>query len=124
MTWKQELGHQLKAGRIAQHLSQKALATKIGRSRQIVVRYEKGHDAPGLEVLSAIAKALSIDRLVVAGQELRFGGDTSQPRVKSQPEQMRLEFGTEYTFRRATVKIEPQSDGKILITAEIPTRTA
>lgn len=124
MTWKQELGEQLRSERLKRGLSQKALATKVGKSRQIIVRYEKGHDAPGLEVLTLIAEVLRIPRLLVAGQEIKFGTDAAKTRLVNRPEQMTLEFGSEYTFRKAVVKIEPQSDGRLLITAEIPTRSA
>ena len=65
------LDHYIVTLRKEQHLTQEALANKIGLSKTQVYRYEKGTSQPTMEVLKQMAIALntSIDELVFDDNE-------------------------------------------------------
>jgi transcriptional regulator with XRE-family HTH domain len=61
MNWKKELATQLKYGRESAGLTQADLARQLDLSRQMISRYEAGHDTPGLDILIEIARMLDME---------------------------------------------------------------
>jgi transcriptional regulator with XRE-family HTH domain len=116
MSWKHELGRQIKQERESAGLTQADLAGQLDLSRQMIGRYESGHDAPAVDVLVEIARILEIE-FQVKGILVKFeqGGRRPRPLRK----QLKLEFEKPSRFDRALIEITP-SEGKILIKAEIP----
>lgn len=53
-----ELARQLKKLREASHLTQEALAEKVGTKQPSIARLERGHSVPKLDLLERIAHAL------------------------------------------------------------------
>ena len=99
-------------------LSQQALATAIGKSRQIIGRYEAGTDAPSVDALGSIALVLAMAEVSINGYKFsvqRQSGSTGAPII----EQLRLDFGREYVFQGTTLKITP-TKMSITITAIAP----
>ncbi len=62
------LGQTLRRIRLAQGLTQAALATAIGRSTDLISRIERGESAPSFETLEALSTALQTP------PEALFGG--------------------------------------------------
>ena len=54
------MGKRLKQLRVANHLSQAALAQRAGLARENVLRLEAGQQDPSLSTLTALAKALGV----------------------------------------------------------------
>jgi transcriptional regulator with XRE-family HTH domain len=115
MSWKHELGRQIKQGRESLGLTQAGLASQLDLSRQMIGRYETGQDAPAIDVLVEIARMLEIE-FQVKGILVKFeqGGRRPRPLRK----QLKLEFEKTRKFDRARIEITPSED-KILIKAEI-----
>jgi transcriptional regulator with XRE-family HTH domain len=116
MSWKHELGEQIKQERESAGLTQVDLANQLKVSRQMISRYERGEDAPAVDVLVELARVLDIE-FRVRGILVKFEHDTKRPRLLHK--QFKLEFEKPRRFDGAQVEITP-SEGKILIRAEIP----
>jgi transcriptional regulator with XRE-family HTH domain len=116
MSWKHELGRQIKQERESAGLTQADLASQLDLSRQMIGRYEAGHDAPAVDVLIEIARILEIE-FQVKGILVKFEQGDKRPRLVRK--QLKLEFEKPRRFDRAQIEITP-SEGKILIKAEIP----
>ncbi len=115
MSWKHELGRQIKQGRESSGLTQADLANELDVSRQMIGRYETGRDAPAVDILVEIARILEIE-FQIRGMlvKLEHGG---RPRLLRK--QLKFEFEKPRKFDRAQIEITP-TEGKILIKAEIP----
>jgi transcriptional regulator with XRE-family HTH domain len=116
MSWKHELGRQIKRERELAGLTQSDLAHQLDLSRQMIGRYEAGHDAPAVDVLAEIARILDIE-FRVRGIVVKCEQGQQWPRVLRK--QLKLDFEKAHRFQRAQIEITP-SEGKILIKAEIP----
>lgn len=116
MSWKHELGQQIKRERESASLTQVDLANQLKVSRQMISRYERGEDAPAVDVLVELARLLDIE-FRVRGILVKFEQDTKRPKLLHR--QLKLEFEKSRRFDGAQVEITP-SEGKILIRAEIP----
>lgn len=115
MTWKHELGRQIKQSRESSGLTQADLANQLDVSRQMIGRYETGRDAPAVDVLVEIARILEVE-FQIRGMlvKLEHGG-----RPRPLRKQLKFEFEKPRKFDRAQIEITP-TEGKILIKAEIP----
>jgi transcriptional regulator with XRE-family HTH domain len=116
MNWKHELGRQIKQERESAGLTQAELASQLDVSRQMISRYEAGHDAPAVDVLVEIARVLEIE-FQVKGILVRFEQGSRRPRLLHK--QFKLEFEKSRKFDRAQIEITP-TEGKLIIKAEIP----
>jgi transcriptional regulator with XRE-family HTH domain len=116
VTWKRELGQQIKRERESAGLTQVDLANQLKVSRQMVSRYERGEDAPAVDVLVELARLLEIE-FRIRGILVKFEEDSKRPRLLHK--QLKFEYEKARKFDGAQVEITP-SEGKILIRAEIP----
>ena len=116
MSWKHDLGRQIRQERDSAGMTQAELAKQLNVSRQMVGRYEAGADAPAVDVLVEIARILDIS-FNVKGIQLRFEAGSKRPKLLHK--QLKLEFEKPRRFDGAQIEITP-SEGKILIRAEIP----
>jgi transcriptional regulator with XRE-family HTH domain len=116
MNWKHELGRQIKQERESAGLTQAELASQLDLCRQMISRYEAGHDAPAIDVLVELARILDIE-FQVKGILVKFERGYKGPRLLHK--QLKLEYEKPRRFDRAQIEITP-SEGKILIKAEIP----
>ena len=118
MSWKRELGHQLRDARKAARLTQGQLATRLNVSRQMICRYEAGRDAPAVEVLALAATTLGVE-FQVLGLRINSQETPARPPLRPLPRQLSLKFNKARSFPHAVVRITPRK-GRILITADIP----
>lgn len=118
MTWKHELGIQIREARKAAAMTQDELAHELGVARQMIGRYESGHDAPSIEILGKAATVLGIE-FQVRGFRITFEATRRALRPPPRPQQLRLEFDKPHTFPGATVQITP-TKGKLIISAVVP----
>ena len=116
MSWKQDLGRQIRQERDSAGMTQAELAKHLDVSRQMVGRYEAGQDAPAVDVLVEIARILDVE-FQVKGITLRCEPSSKRPKLLQK--QLKLEFEKPRRFEGAKIEIMP-SEGKILIKAEIP----
>ena len=116
MSWKHELGQQIKRERESAGLTQLDLANQLKVSRQMISRYERGEDAPAVDVLVELARLLEIE-FRVRGILVKFEQDSKRPKLLHK--QLKLEYEKPRRFDGAQIEITP-SEGKILIRAEIP----
>ncbi len=116
MSWKQDLGRQIRQERDSAGMTQAELAKHLDVSRQMVGRYEAGQDAPAVDVLVEIARILDVE-FQVKGITLRCEPSSKRPKLLQK--QLKLEFEKTRRFEGAKIEIMP-SEGKILIKAEIP----
>lgn len=116
MSWKHELGRQIKRARESVGLTQADLANHLSISRQMIGRYETGRDAPAVDVLVEIGRILEIE-FQIRGILVKLEHGGRRPRVLRK--QLILEFEKPRRFDRAQIEITP-TEGKILIKAEIP----
>jgi transcriptional regulator with XRE-family HTH domain len=116
MSWKHELGRQIKQERESAGLTQAELATQLDVSRQMISRYEAGQDAPAVDVLVEMARILDI-QFQVKGILVKFEQGSKRPRPLHK--QLKLEFEKPRRFDGAQIEITA-SEGKILIKAQIP----
>lgn len=116
MSWKHELGRQIKQERESAGLTQADLASQLDVSRQMISRYEAGQDAPAVDVLVEMARILEIE-FQVKGILVRFEQSSKRPKLLHK--QLKLEFEKTRRFGGAQIEITP-IEGKILIKAEIP----
>jgi len=120
-SWKQALGLELRGAREKAGISQQALGKSIGKSRQIIGRYESGSDAPSLDVLGQISLKLEMTEINVNGYRFSITprGDSTSTELN---EQLQLELNREYVSPGATLKITPGRAG-ITITPMASTAT-
>ena len=116
MSWKHDLGRQIRHERDSAGMTQAELAKHLNVSRQMIGRYEAGDDAPAVDVLVEIARILEIE-FQVKGILIKFEQGSKRPKLVRK--QLTLEFEKPRRFDRAQIEITP-SEGKILIKAEIP----
>ena len=116
MSWKLDLGRQIRSERDSAGMTQAELAKQLNVSRQMIGRYEAGDDAPAVDVLVEIARILEIE-FQVRGILVKLERGSKHPKLVHK--QLRLEFEKPRRFDRAQIEITA-SEGKILIKAEIP----
>jgi transcriptional regulator with XRE-family HTH domain len=116
MDWKDKLGLQIKSARESLKLTQGQLASRVHVSRPMISRYERGRDAPVIDVLALLALELDV-KFEIPG--IRVGFESISPSLRPMPKQLRLDFEKSQLFPGAVISITP-SEGQILITAKIP----
>lgn len=118
MSWKKNLGEQIKAARKKSGMTQQKFADRIGVSRQMVCRYENGSDLPSLDTLSKIAGALDLGDVEIGGTRLSLARK-SPGRPQTTAVQLKLPLGQERRYRKAEVQVA-RKKGKLHVTAVIP----
>jgi transcriptional regulator with XRE-family HTH domain len=107
MSWRSELGRQIRDARVGQGLTQEKLAEKVGiKQRPLISRYEHGKDAPSVDVLARFADVLDTS-FRIDGHEL--GLVSARPRP-APPPQLAFEFDKEYRLSNATVTLTAGRD--------------
>ena len=97
MSWKINLGSQIKEARSRSGLTQVQLAEKLSVTRAQLGNYEKGVSAIPVNILAEIAEALQVEAFTVAGY--RVVPEKSRPTPAGTPDpQMSLKFGDEQRF--------------------------
>lgn len=110
------LGKQIREARKDLGLTQADLADLLKLSRQIVLRYEAGSDAPSIEILSRMAPLLQT-QFQINGRLISVEGLPADARLDAK--QLRLDFDKEHKYEQATIKIRPSRAG-LVISAVIP----
>lgn len=117
-SWQQILGQQIREARKRARFTQDALAKAVGKTRNSIIEYEAGRDAPTVNTLASIALQLGMTEVNING--FRF---SVRPRADSQvpdsAEQLRLDLDKEFVLPGATLKITP-TKLTITITATAP----
>ncbi len=91
---------------------------KVDVSRQMISRYETGHDVPVIDVLVTLAKLLETDFRLL-GHRIDCEPISHHRTAHVIPKQLELEFEKPRRFPGATIEITPRK-GRILISADIP----
>ena len=120
MSWKHDLGEQLRTARLAARITQDELARHLNVSRQMIIKYEAGSAAPRYDKLSLAASILDVEFEVLDLKIVALGKNRSTPPVlQSMPKQLSFDYNRSRSFQNAVVKITPHK-GRLLITADIP----
>jgi transcriptional regulator with XRE-family HTH domain len=120
MSWKHDLGGQLRTARLAMHITQDQLARHLNVSRQMIIRYEAGSAAPGYDKLSLAASILAVEFEVLDLKiTTRNENKSTPPILQSMPKQLSFDYNRSRSFQNVVVKITPHK-GRLLITADIP----
>lgn len=109
-SWKQALGLELRGAREKAGISQLALGKSIGKSRQIIGRYEAGTDTPSVDVLGKISLKLEMPEINVNGYRFSITPRTDSTSTEVN-EQLQLELNKEYVSPGAMLKITPSRAG-------------
>jgi len=107
---RQAIGTKLREARIAKKETQSDVGTKLGLSRQMISRYEKGHDAPTAGNLAKALRHFGIG-IDLAGyrltaEALEIPTKTEGPREV----QFELPFGKPQEFLSARVRVTRERD--------------
>lgn len=113
MSWKEELGSQLRGGRTDLFLNQQELCTRVGLHVNSVSRYENGVSAPELDVLIRLAAALEMEDFIIEKHIVTIKPSAPSAEKSHEPRQLRLEYGKEYVFDdgEAQLKLQPGKSG-------------
>lgn len=106
------IGHSLRQARQERRETQQQLADHLGLSRQMINRYEKGHDAPTAENLLKILRHLGIG-IPLPGYKYTLTTEALQQPLGTPfvvPQQLTLELDKPQEVRNATVRILPKRD--------------
>lgn len=110
VTWRDELGRQIREARIAAGLSQIQLAEKTSVKREHISNIELGKNSPAVKIVTDIAKALQTS-FTLDGCTIRPGSDAaSNLQPISVPQQMRFDWGVELQFQSASLLLKPHSE--------------
>lgn len=113
MTWREDLGIQIRNARIAADLSQLQLAEKTSVKREHISNIELGKNSPAVKIITEIAKALQTSFTL---DGCTISPDSEVPSAAgpaSVPRQMNLDFGVEFQFEAATLLLKPYSEDGI-----------
>jgi transcriptional regulator with XRE-family HTH domain len=117
MSWKKELGNQLRGGRADLFLNQEELCSRVGLHVNSVSRYENGASAPELDVLIRLAVALGIEEFVVEEHIVTIKALTPSAEKPRDHRQLRLEYGKQYVFDdgEAQMRVQPGKSGLFIV---------
>lgn len=115
MTWQEALGQQIRDARKKAGLTQEGLGDAVGKTRQMIGRYESGTDSPSVDVLGKIALQLAMTEININGYHFAVAPQTAPPGPQA-TEQLKLDFDKEYTYSGATLRIKPN---KVTITITV-----
>ncbi len=122
MSWKEEVGQQIRQAREKAGLRQEDLGREVGRVGKTIRNYEAGSVTLPPDVLGKIAVRLQMSEVRINGFSfwIRPRQETPAPGLS---EQLRLDFDREHVFPNATIKISPTRIS-ITITATASIRPA
>ncbi len=101
--WMKDLGEELAAVRNRKGAKQEDVAKHIGKSRQTVNKWEKGHNAPPVELLAKMCEFLGSTSFVIYGQRFEIVPDTAARKPRIVPKQLRLKLGITCSTEQATI---------------------
>jgi transcriptional regulator with XRE-family HTH domain len=107
MSWRTELGLQIREGRLHKGWTQEVLAQAVGRGRPLISRYERGKDAPSADVLAMLAVVLGRS-FSINGYEV---GIVNAAPIPAPAPQMTFEFGRTYPLPNATISFSAAENG-------------
>jgi transcriptional regulator with XRE-family HTH domain len=117
VSWRDELGKQIRKARIAAGLSQLQLAERTSVKREHISNIELGKNSPAVKIITDIAHALSTSFYL---DGCRIEPELEHPvsrRPVPVPQQMRLDFGVEYRFSASSVLLNARSEDEIELRA-------
>jgi len=121
MTWKIELGEQIRRARKNAKMSQEALSEEItvkcgeSYSHAQISHVENAKSAPAVNIVTAIAEILGVEFEVGGckiGKRIEHAG-----RLTLMPQQLSFPFGVEHAFPSATLKLTALPENSILLEA-------
>jgi len=117
MSWKTELGDQIRDARSKSGLTQVQLAEKLSVTRVQLGNYEKGRSAIPVNILTEIAEALHVASFTVGGYRVVPEKDHPKP-IPAPDLQLPMKFKDEQLFSDASLKIDSANSlGEVVITA-------
>ena len=102
MSWRQDLGAQIRREREAKGLSQQALAEKTSVSRVQIGNIEKGKSAPAVNIVTEIAVALSC---IFTIEGIEIGMPAAARPIEAVPIQGSLQFDPDVRISARSVTI-------------------
>jgi len=112
MSWRDELGEQIRLARAKAGLTQLQLAEMTAVKREHISNIELGKNSPAVKIVTDIAKALNT--------QFRLDGCLIEPSSGaadlgpiSVPEQMTLEFDVEYRFSARSFSLTARNETEV-----------
>ena len=107
---RRSVARQLRIARTSRGETQEDVARKVGLSRQMVNRYENGHDSPRPENLARLVRYYGIP-LDIEGHKFTAEALETRRRAVGKPaKQLELPLGRPQEFSHARVRIIRKSD--------------
>jgi len=116
--WKIELGEKIREARRAKKKSQDDVSIELRRnfglrySRAQISNIEKGKSAAAVNIVSAIAEILETE-FVIGGCKIRRHADQPSGQLTVMPQQLSLQFDTEYSFAAASMRLTAMPEDSI-----------
>jgi len=105
-SWRQALGLRIRQAREEANLTQEALGTAAGVTRNMIGKYEAGAAVPSVDKLGRIASQLGSIEVRVNGHKFVVAPQP-EPATADSKEQFKLDFDRETVYTGATLKITP-----------------
>ena len=122
MTWRKDLGNQIRVARVAKNMSQNDLSKLTSVTREQISNIENGKSSPAVNIVTEIATALSVE-LEIAGCKI----SAATPRIGNRPviapaQQMSFGFDTEHKFGAASIRITGDDEQSIVLSVTLSQR--
>jgi transcriptional regulator with XRE-family HTH domain len=117
---RQAIGNALRKARVDANKTQSHVAREVGLSRQMICRYEKGHDAPTGENLGKLLRHFGIS-IELPGYAWRLTAEaleTAKARPLPLSQQLTLELNKPQEVHNAKVRIVRKEDSIEIVIAE------
>jgi transcriptional regulator with XRE-family HTH domain len=122
MSWKTELGQQIRVARKAAKMSQEALSAEISAksgetySHAQISHIENGRSAPAVNIVTAIAEILKTE-FEIEGCKIGRGPEESAGHLTLIPRQLSFPFDIEHSFSSATLKLTALPENSVSLQA-------
>lgn len=117
MTWRKDLGEQIRKTRQSVGMTQLELADKAGVKREHISNIELGKNSPAVKIVTDIARALGakfhLDGCVIEPFTEPDGLDRAVPVAN----QMSFDFDVEYDFDAYSVRLTARSESELELRA-------
>jgi transcriptional regulator with XRE-family HTH domain len=122
MSWKTELGGQIRRARKDARMSQEALSaelmTRFGNpyTHAQISHIENGRSVPAVNIVTAIAEILGAE-FEIGGCRIGKGSEGSVGRLTLMPQQLSFPFDVEHSFSGATLKLTALPENSVSLQA-------
>jgi transcriptional regulator with XRE-family HTH domain len=119
MSWRKELGLQVRTARTAKRLSQQELALKTSVTREQISNIENGKSAPAVNIVTEIAAALDTVFIVGGYQICSVSTVPKAAEAPSQVKQLSLAFDIDHRFHAASIRLDSVEDETVIVSLRL-----